>query len=194
MQLNLIVSQFAPRNHFDGLYKVQFNQEYIEEAVTKSPSKKGLLTIFYHLILTTPVLVLRSKLFWALLTESWNMLRQVRLKLWFVRFHKPWVPAEKWCSGEGELPQGPLIRNELDADFWQPSIPPPSESFDMSITPKNQTSLPDPWNIIYYLVTCQPVNFNTLYCLQEKMVTLEVTLNTKIVWIVRTLYRVSQII
>ena len=39
MQLNLIVSQFAPRNHFDGLYKVQFNQEYIEEAVTKSPSK-----------------------------------------------------------------------------------------------------------------------------------------------------------
>ena len=47
MQLNLIVSQFAPRNHFDGLYKVQFNQEYIEEAVTKSPKKEGLLTLFY---------------------------------------------------------------------------------------------------------------------------------------------------
>ena len=61
MQLNLIVSQFAPRNHFDGLYKVQFNQEYIEEAVTKSPSKKGLLTIFYHLILTTPVRCLEIK-------------------------------------------------------------------------------------------------------------------------------------
>ena len=48
MQLKLIVSQFAPRNHFDGLDKVQFNQEYIEEAVTKRRSKKGLLTIVYH--------------------------------------------------------------------------------------------------------------------------------------------------
>ena len=47
MQLNLIVSQFAPSDHFDGLYKVQFNQEYIEEAVTKSPKKEGLLTLFY---------------------------------------------------------------------------------------------------------------------------------------------------
>ena len=39
MQLKLIVSQFAPSYHFDGLYKVQFNQEYLDEAVTKSPSK-----------------------------------------------------------------------------------------------------------------------------------------------------------
>ena len=39
MQLKLIVSQFAPRNHFDGLYKVQFNQQLLCLSWDQSYSK-----------------------------------------------------------------------------------------------------------------------------------------------------------